>query len=33
MTYQHLLYGVDSRVATITLERPERHNTLRMDLC
>ena len=28
MTYQHLLYAVDDRVATITLNRPERHNAL-----
>jgi enoyl-CoA hydratase len=28
MTYQHLLYAVEDRVATITLNRPERHNAL-----
>ncbi len=28
MSYQHLLYAVDDRVATITLNRPERHNAL-----
>lgn len=28
MAYQHLLYAVDDRVATLTLNRPERHNAL-----
>jgi enoyl-CoA hydratase/carnithine racemase len=28
MSYQNLLYSVDDRVATITLNRPERHNAL-----
>lgn len=28
MAYQHLLYSVDDRVATVTLNRPERHNAL-----
>lgn len=28
MTYQYLLYAVDDRVATITLNRPERQNAL-----
>jgi enoyl-CoA hydratase len=32
MTYQHLLYAVDDRVATITLNRPERHNALSVAL-
>jgi hypothetical protein len=26
MSYQHLLYAVDDRVAAIRLNRPERHN-------
>jgi enoyl-CoA hydratase/carnithine racemase len=28
MSYEHLLYAVEDRVATITLNRPERHNAL-----
>ena len=28
MNYQNLLYSVDDRVATVTLNRPERHNAL-----
>jgi len=28
MSYQNLLYSVDDRVATVTLNRPERHNAL-----
>lgn len=28
MAYQQLLYSVDDRVATVTLNRPERHNAL-----
>ena len=28
MSYQDLLYGVDGKVATITLNRPERMNTI-----
>jgi enoyl-CoA hydratase len=32
MTYQNLLYSVDDRVATITLNRPERHNALSLAL-
>lgn len=28
MTYQHLLYAVDDRVATLTLNRPDQHNAL-----
>jgi enoyl-CoA hydratase/carnithine racemase len=26
MTYQHILYDVESRIATITLNRPDRMN-------
>ena len=37
MTYKCLLYGVENRIATLTLNRPERLNalgdTLREDLC
>lgn len=32
MAYQNLLYSVDDRVATITLNRPERHNALSVAL-
>jgi enoyl-CoA hydratase/carnithine racemase len=32
MTYQNLLYAVDDRIATITLNRPERHNALSLEL-
>ena len=32
MSYQFLLYAVDDRVATITLNRPERHNALSQSL-
>jgi enoyl-CoA hydratase/carnithine racemase len=32
MAYQHLLYAVDDRVATLTLNRPERHNALSLVL-
>jgi enoyl-CoA hydratase/carnithine racemase len=32
MTYEFLLYAVDDRVATITLNRPERHNALSQPL-
>ena len=32
MTYQFLLYEIDDRVATITLNRPERHNALSQPL-
>jgi enoyl-CoA hydratase/carnithine racemase len=32
MSYQFLLYAVDDRVATITLNRPERHNALSQPL-
>jgi enoyl-CoA hydratase/carnithine racemase len=32
MTYQNLLYTADDRVATITLNRPERHNALSVAL-
>jgi len=32
MAYQNLLYAVDDRVATITLNRPERHNALSVAL-
>jgi enoyl-CoA hydratase len=32
MSYQFLLYSVDDRVATITLNRPERHNALSQPL-
>ena len=28
MTYKNILYGVDYRLATITLNRPERRNAL-----
>ena len=28
MSYQNLLYSVDDRIATVTLNRPERHNAL-----
>ncbi len=28
MTYQHILYDVESRIATITLNRPERKNAI-----
>src|SRR4051794_1483421 len=28
MTYQHLLYSVDDRVAKVVINRPERHNAL-----
>jgi hypothetical protein len=28
MSHKFLLYGVDDRVASITLNRPERHNAL-----
>lgn len=28
MAYENLLYSVEDRVATITLNRPERHNAL-----
>ena len=33
MAYETLLYDVDDRVATITLNRPERHNALSQKLC
>jgi enoyl-CoA hydratase/carnithine racemase len=33
MAYESLLYAVDDRVATITLNRPERHNALSQTLC
>jgi len=33
MAYETLLYEVDDRVATITLNRPERHNALSQKLC
>ncbi len=32
MTYEQLIYAVDDRVATITLNRPERHNALSQQL-
>jgi enoyl-CoA hydratase/carnithine racemase len=32
MTYENLLYAVDDRVATITLNRPQRHNALSVAL-
>ena len=32
MVYENLLYSVEDRVATITLNRPERHNALSMAL-
>ena len=32
MSYQDLLYGVDGKVATITLNRPERMNALSRNL-
>ncbi|MCS0494782.1 enoyl-CoA hydratase/isomerase family protein [Ancylobacter mangrovi] len=32
MTYQHLIYDVEDRVATITLNRPDRHNALSQPL-
>ncbi len=32
MAYQNLLYSLDDRVATITLNRPERHNALSVAL-
>jgi enoyl-CoA hydratase len=32
MSYEFLLYSVDDRVATITLNRPERHNALSQPL-
>ena len=32
MSYEFLLYAVDDRVATITLNRPERHNALSQPL-
>ena len=32
MSYQNLLYAVDDRVATIALNRPERHNALSVAL-
>jgi enoyl-CoA hydratase len=32
MTYQNLIYAVDDRVATITLNRPQRHNALSVGL-
>jgi enoyl-CoA hydratase len=32
MSYQNLLYAVDDRVATITLNRPDRHNALSVAL-
>ncbi|HYB70232.1 MAG TPA: enoyl-CoA hydratase-related protein [Candidatus Bathyarchaeia archaeon] len=33
MAYETLLYETDDRVATITLNRPERHNALSQKLC
>jgi enoyl-CoA hydratase/carnithine racemase len=32
MSYQHLIYKAEDRVATITLNRPERHNALSLAL-
>ena len=32
MSYQDLLYGVEDKVATITLNRPERMNALSRNL-
>ena len=32
MSYQHLLYDVDDRIAKITFNRPERHNALSVAL-
>jgi enoyl-CoA hydratase/carnithine racemase len=32
MPYEHLLYDVDDRIATITLNRPDRHNALNQRL-
>ena len=32
MSYQNLLYAMDDRVATITLNRPDRHNALSVAL-
>lgn len=32
MAYQNLLYGCDSGIATLTLNRPERRNALSLDL-
>jgi enoyl-CoA hydratase/carnithine racemase len=32
MAYENLLYSIEDRVATITLNRPERHNALSMAL-
>ncbi len=32
MSYQYLLYSVEDRVATLTLNRPERHNALSQGL-
>ncbi|MGH6683076.1 MAG: enoyl-CoA hydratase-related protein, partial [Pseudolabrys sp.] len=32
MSYENLLYAVDDRVATITLNRPERMNALSLNL-
>ncbi len=32
MSYQHLLYAIDDRVATITLNRPEYMNALSLAL-
>jgi enoyl-CoA hydratase/carnithine racemase len=33
MAYETLRYDLDDRVATITLNRPERHNALSQQLC
>jgi len=31
VTYQHILYGVSEKIATITLNRPDRKNPLTFD--
>ena len=33
MSYQHILYAVDDRVATITMNRPKQLNAMSLELC